>query len=594
MNNKHHKFALALAAAVIAAQTHTAASAATITWNAPVNGFWEVPANWDTAGTPTATDFAWLPFVVDVSSTAAGNTAQELTNNSRLNVSSGDLSIVGTITNTGSVMTMTGGHAFVNRILNGAGAIVVSTDAGSVLKVTTGIFNNALGRVRASSDGQIIAGSINNSGVVDAITGGDIDLTSLFNVTGGSAEAQGLGSTIEVTDAIANQTFAKLVASDKGKVGGGTLDNSGLTLAITKGEIKVGSVLNFTGGLVQAQDDKSKIKVDGAIANQVGASIVATTGGEVTGGSLANFGLTLAHLEGKVKLDSALNHTGALVEAQDDKSKIKVDGAITNQVGATVAATVQGKVEADSLDNSGHTLILTGGNLELNSLQNNNSGGVDVQDNGSEINVAGTAHNFGFVGIANNAKLQAADYVQDNGITQLTNGTLQANNVGFNFGSVQGEGTIIGQTLVNAGAIIAPGLGGNDAGEIDINGNFTLNGTGLFEIGALSSFDVIDSTGVVSLGGPFSALSVSLFNSYDPNVGDFFDIITGSSVGGSFTNLLFPFLTGKAFSVAYLADRVRLQIIAAAPVPLPPSVWLMLSALLGVGFVGRRRRQAHV
>lgn len=153
---------------------------------------------------------------------------------------------------------------------------------------------------------------------------------------------------------------------------------------------------------------------------------------------------------------------------------------------------------------------------------------------------------------------------------------------------------VIGDTFITQNALIAPGLGFGDAGQINIAGTFNLDGTALYEIGGISStaYDVINVTGNAVFGGT-SKLQVSLFNSFAPSLHDKFDIVLFTAgLGGTFGNSVLPALnTGLSWQINYLADRVQLEVVATSAVPLPASLWLMVSALLGVVSVGRRRVQ---
>jgi hypothetical protein len=513
----------------IAMAFSTPTLAASIDWISG-SGFWENGTNWSSGIAPGPADFATTSAGVDISSEAA-NTALELFNHARLNVAADMLAVGGTIENnknntSASVMTSSGGDAIANRLLNFGGGVVVSDGAGSTLTVGNGgFFNYADGRVRASDAGIINADSFDNEGVLDAVTGGDVNLNAIFNRTGALAEAQGAGSTISVT---------------------------------------------------------------GAVLNEVGAAFNATEGGALSADSLDNAGTTLALSGGTVGLNSLNNATGGLVEAQGAASTIAVAGAVTNQVFGTVAASVGATLTAESIDNSGRLLAIGDGDIKSNSLANKVGAQTEVDGPGSTIIVAGTASNDALVQISNGGLLGSSDYVQDAGVTRLVNGTLSASNVGFNAGRIEGNGTIIGDTIVNKDAIIAPGLGSDNAGQLNVDGEFNLDGIGQFEIGSLSDFDVIKAGGNATLGAT-SLLQVSLFGGFAPILGNTFDIIIGSAIFGGFGSSLLPSLTaGLAWNINYLTNVVQLEVVT-APVPLPPSIWMLVSALLGVTAIGRRR-----
>lgn len=572
------------------------ASAASITWTG-LNGFWENGANWSGASAPTAADQATTAAGVVISSEAV-NSAQELFNNAKLNVAKNSLTIGGTIENNknnsdASLMTSLGGTAQANRILN-YGGVVVSDGLGSTLTSGAGgFFNYANGRVRASNSGVLNADSFDNFSLLDAITSGDVNLNTLFNRTGATAEAQGAGSTITVTGAVSNEVGAALVASVDGKLTAGGVGNAGQVLALSGGDIELNSLTNNTGGSTEAQGTGSSIAVLGAATNAAGATIAASEGASISAGSISNSGEVLALTGGGITTNSLANNAGARSEAQGSGSTITVNTSVTNAVGGTVASTASAKLTAGSIDNSGRVLALGGGDIQTNTLSNKVGAETQVDGIGSQIIVTGAATNSGLVAISNSGELAAESFAQDAGVTRLVNGTLTVTDVAqVNGGRLEGEGFVIGDTFVNEGAVIAPGLSNGDAGQLSIDGQFNLDGLALFEIGGLTNafYDVIKISGLTTFGAT-SSLQVALFNAFAPSLGNKFDILVGGTFGGLFGSSALPGLGGGlSWQINYLADRVQLEVVAATTaVPLPASVWLMLSALMGVASMRRRR-----
>jgi fibronectin-binding autotransporter adhesin len=109
-------------------------------------------------------------------------------------------------------------------------------------------------------------------------------------------------------------------------------------------------------------------------------------------------------------------------------------------------------------------------------------------------------------------------------------------------GSLGGEGTIIGNVIVNGE--LRPGAAfANATGTLSVNGSLTLNSTSklILEIGSAAEIDQIAATGGVSIDG---AIEVSLINGYDPEVDDAFQLVDLSgniSLGPNHT-LSLPFL----------------------------------------------------
>jgi T5SS/PEP-CTERM-associated repeat protein len=130
---------------------------------------------------------------------------------------------------------------------------------------------------------------------------------------------------------------------------------------------------------------------------------------------------------------------------------------------------------------------------------------------------------------------------------------------------VQVSGQIAGDSVfqanVNSQGKTAPG-GANHAAILTVQGNYTQGNhsqaTTLIELGGTEpgeEYDVLHVTGAASID---KTLSVSLLDGYSPSPGAMFDVIVADSVTGAFSIVNLPSPNGGAFSVQYLADRVRL------------------------------------
>ena len=111
-------------------------------------------------------------------------------------------------------------------------------------------------------------------------------------------------------------------------------------------------------------------------------------------------------------------------------------------------------------------------------------------------------------------------------------------------------------------------------------------------------YDSLDVTGTAMLDGILDVGLIDLGSGiFAPGLGESFDIIAAESIIGDFDSLLFASLgEGLSWQLNYLIDEIgtldiaRLSIVNDSAVPIPPSVWLFGSGLLGLVAVARRRK----
>jgi hypothetical protein len=124
------------------------------------------------------------------------------------------------------------------------------------------------------------------------------------------------------------------------------------------------------------------------------------------------------------------------------------------------------------------------------------------------------------------------------GVTNLNGGTLTATAVNFLAGGVTASGTINGN-VTNAGQFA---LGGPATpGALLINGDYTQTATGVLniKIGGLTAgtqYDRLDLTSghQATLNG---TLNVRLIDNFFPTIGDTFQLLTFSSLSGTFSTM---------------------------------------------------------
>jgi hypothetical protein len=160
--------------------------------------------------------------------------------------------------------------------------------------------------------------------------------------------------------------------------------------------------------------------------------------------------------------------------------------------------------------------------------------------------------------------------IEQFGTLRLEGGSLDAQFVEIFGGTLSGQGTIrtgsgpIAGQVENRGGTVAPGI---IVGTLTISGRFANSAGGAIDIdiGGLTAgaqYDQILVDGAVSLGG---SLNVSLVNlgggTFVPALGNGFSILTGTSVGGTFTSLNLPALAARQmWLVGYGDTGVELKV----------------------------------
>ncbi|MEE9345953.1 MAG: hypothetical protein V3U88_10140 [Methylococcales bacterium] len=237
-------------------------------------------------------------------------------------------------------------------------------------------------------------------------------------------------------------------------------------------------------------------------------------------------------------------------------------------------------------------------------------GGLEI--NGSFLTVVGNRRLLN-TGVAN---WTSGGIGLNNTLTRFENAPGATFNIKENATRIQGQGTLLGGTgekglFVNQGDVVIdlsanrpPVLidtGFANLGRVDLQGDrFELgdfliqfgSGSLLFDIGGASAgeFDVLNVTGSAALDG---TIDITLTNLFIPDIGTTFDILIAGAITGFQTVEGFS-LGGKDgsrfdFEIADLASgnqALRLTFAETvgvlAPVPIPASIWLFMSALVGM------------
>jgi subtilase-type serine protease len=154
-------------------------------------------------------------------------------------------------------------------------------------------------------------------------------------------------------------------------------------------------------------------------------------------------------------------------------------------------------------------------------------------------------------------------------------------NVTVSGGRLGGSTTIFGN-LLNSGGIVGPGEG-NGFGTLNVLGSFTQLSGGLldFDIGRGAS-DLLDLAGMALFGG---GVDVSFAEGLGAGV---YTLISANGYSGRFASLTTSGLqSGYTANLLYTVEGVQISV---AAIPEPATYAMMLTGLLAVGWVARRRR----
>jgi hypothetical protein len=220
-----------------------------------------------------------------------------------------------------------------------------------------------------------------------------------------------------------------------------------------------------------------------------------------------------------------------------------------------------------------------GGDIRINGTGNINTGTI-YRNGGERIDIgSGEAfNNSGLIVTVSFGSIRNLGTFTNNGTLQV--GGFSNGSMGFgvgnfiNNGTLQGTGTfshLSGGNFTNNGTgIIAPG---DSPGKLTINGSVSLgSGTYQCEIngtGQGSSYDWLDFIGTATIGG---SSKLNIVFGYTPIVGTTFDILTATTVSGTFSfpaNVMFSGGGVGAISLSYPSNnKVRVTIESLLPVEL--------------------------
>ncbi len=237
------------------------------------------------------------------------------------------------------------------------------------------------------------------------------------------------------------------------------------------------------------------------------------------------------------------------------------------------------------------TLVLEDGTVAGGVLKAN-SGGFQVRDGTISSHLAGSG---------SLTKTTAGTVTLDGentytGPTTVSSGTLRVNggitgDVTVSGGWLDGTGTVAGDVdVLDSGGISA----GNSPGTLAVDGDFSLTGTMLVELGGPLQgidYDLLDVSGIATVAG---TLDIDLSGGFVPSAGDTFDVLLASEVTLADGFLLDqPLGLQHQFSAWTIPGEegqiLRLGYGVTGAVPEPATLVLLLLGLLCVPLFARQR-----
>ncbi len=543
-----------------------------------------------------------VTFSAGAGGVAFDNNGSVAVNNGLLELNGGGNSTGGTYTVASGATLQLGGSQEIDASSSISGANVILGGANGI--------SNIAASYDVSDSTSVTQGTHNLDGPI-------ADLGSALSVSGGTLTVNGPVTTFSDSVTISNGTLDLVSVTDSTsgyEQTGGTLDGTG-TLTVT------GASSTWTGGGMTGtgttQFDGDLTVGESGVQDFRGGRTVITNGTTTwsnTGNNVGRFrsgGASTISNQGTWQDQNAFNNNmsndfgGQGSTFINDGSYVKSGaGEVTFSAGAGGVAfdnngtvNVQAGILNLALVDQYVGDTLTGGTWIVGgtgSLDFSASSGVDIVTNEGDVTLSGPSSSFDRINAltTNNGALRligrdftAVASLTGSGTLQLEASTITATSLSIDSGgSLIGNGTVSSTTSVSG--TVAPGPG---ADELIFDGDVSFDGGLLaIEIASTSVFDLITVQGEAD----FTATNIefSFLDSFLPEFGDSFDILTADSILG-FSELGFSVigLPSDQFELS-LVDLGSIEALRlTAVIPLPGAVWLFGSGLLGL-LAARRRK----
>lgn len=466
-----------------------------------------------------------------------------ITNTGNINLSGGEMRLFKSPLTWPSGFTWTGGTVTIGASLTIGSGLTVTVPAGAILTrmngnpisianggsiVVNGTFTPQSGSLTVESGGNLsinaggmttlTSATLNNYGTMTNAGTLNVSANSgqLVNFAGGILQNSG---TITLTRSLRNS---------------GDLNNSGIININSSGNLELnsnpavmpGGTINWNSGGVISVGAMGVFDLNANFTVPSGRTFIISNGGQMiipagiqftnngtvtASGTITNNG-TLSNSNG-IEMFNTLTNNGTLTQTA---------GALTFNYANAVYPTLNGTFNW----NGGVVRLGAAGSMTLNHAVTI-PGGMDFKILGGTLNNASTLTNSGIFSSTSGGTL-------NNNATLINNGTI-SNLVTFNNNNLlKGSGGLNQGAFTNpVGSTFAPGL---SPGCYTIQSSFTNNGTLEIEIDgttACSNFDRVTVLGTANRGG-----TLSLIFGFTPSVGQSFQIMTGVSFTGSFSNII--------------------------------------------------------
>jgi len=458
-----------------------------------------------------------------------------------------DGSSQGTLNIAGTYVVANNSTTFLLGTINNTGMIQVNAAGNNT-------FLSVPGPVSLTGAGMVILSSTGNGTATIAASNGNQTLTNTGNTLQGTGVIGSNGLSVINQGTINANVASSLVLNPN------SLTNQGLIEATGIGMLQVSTSVSNAGGSITANGASAAVQFANGITIQGG-----TLNG-VSGGFVGSFSGNVLNVDGTA---NAVSIAAGATYTVGNNSTTNLFGTINNNGTLLLDSTgnnttLNAASGGATLTGSGSVMMTSGPNMFLGASLLN-AGNIILDS--ATFNVGAYMQNAGLFQVAATASASSVTFALNGGTAQV-DGTLAASQ-GVSVtgaGTLSGDGTIISNVsmagVTEAGDIPSPGIL-----TIGVNGvgSYTQTSAGAYDvvIGGLTAgtqYSQLNVPGPVSLSG---TLNVSLINSFVPQAGNQFVILTAGSLSNQFVTTNLPALPPNlSWMVNYTATQVVLAVMA--------------------------------